>query len=264
MTALVLTSENHQTVKRALVRAIPNCGSSHLSEALARALGFQSHAALLARIQQSAEETFPEYALLDEDAFKERLEELGYDPVRSVKPNLFNRLGLTEDGSVFVNTAPLSASKIKYKATRNRAWRNMMVAAINAALEQKLISLKPGDNRWPGAGLKEPAKRDTGYVFRFSFPGGVAAVGYVGDAGWDEVSVHVALWPTEKSEYWIGASNAGFLAGEAYATGWLERQRGAYLQSSPDMFKCRKSRIATVAEAFVVPKGFGDRGRVIL
>jgi hypothetical protein len=264
MTALILTPDNHQTIKRALVRAMPTCGSSHLSEALARALGFQSHAALLTRIDQSTKDAFPEYALLDESAFKKRLAELGYDVARAVKPKVFNRLGLAEDGSVLVNTAPVSASKIKYAATRNRAWRNMMVAAINAALDQKLISLKPGDNRWPGANLKDPAKHKTGCVFRFTFPGGVAALGYLGDAGWDEISVHAALWPTERGEHWVEASNAGFLAGEAYAAGWLERQRGAYLQSSPDMFNCRNSRISTVAETTIAPKGFGDRGGVIM
>jgi len=31
---------------------------------------------------------------------------------------------------------------------RARAWRNMMVAAINAGLEQKLFGLQPGQNYW--------------------------------------------------------------------------------------------------------------------
>jgi hypothetical protein len=264
MTALVLTPDNHHTLKRALVRALPDCGSSHLSEALARALGFGSNAALLARVEQATKDAFPEYALLDEGAFKKRLAELGYDVERSVQPKIFKRLGLAEDGSILVNTAPASATKIKYQATRHRAWRNMMVAAINAALEQRLISLKPGDNRWPRAREKDSRGLTESHVFRFVFGKDVPAFAYLGDAGWDELSIHVALWPTKEGERRVAAVNAYFNAGEAYAAGWLERQRGAWLQSSTDQFCCRKSRIATVAETIITPRGFGDRGHVIV
>jgi hypothetical protein len=262
MTALILTPDNHQTLKRALVRALPQCGSSHLSEALARALGFGSNAALLARMGQITNDAFPEFALLDERAFKKRLAELGCDASRSVKPKIFSKLGLAEDGSVLANTEPASAAKIKYRAARNRAWRNIMVAAINAALEQRLISLKPGDNRWPGALQKDSS--DRGHVFRFVFGTGVPAVGYVGDVGYDEISVHAALWPTKEGEHWISAFNARFLAGEAFAVGWLERRRGAWLQSSNTLFNCRKARMAVIAETPVAPNGFGDRGHVIM
>jgi hypothetical protein len=264
MTALVLTSDNHRTLKRALVRALPRCGSSHLSEALASALGFRSNAALLARMDQIAGDAFPEFALLDEDAFKKRLAELGHDVSQGVKPKIFSELDLSEDGSVLVNTEPSSAAKIKYRATRHRAWRNIMVAAINAALEQKLLFLKPGDNRWPGALKKDPHGRAQGHVFRFVFGNGIPAVGYVSDAGWDEVSIHAALWPTKEGERWVAASNAGFLAGDAFAAGWLERLKGAWLQSSNTLFNCRKARMATIAEASVSPHGFGDRGHVII
>jgi hypothetical protein len=37
-----------------------------------------------------------------------------------------------------------------YKSPRTRAWRNLMVAAINAGLEQGHFGLTPDDNRWPG------------------------------------------------------------------------------------------------------------------
>jgi hypothetical protein len=264
MTALVLSPDNHHTLKRALVRALPDCGSSHLSEALARALGFASNAALLTRVNQVTKDAFPEYALLDKGAFTKRLAELGYDVERSVQSKIFNRLGLSEDGSVLVSTAPSSASQIKYKATRHRAWRNMMVAAINAALEQRLISLKPGDNRWPRAREKDSRGLTESHVFPFVFGNDVPAFAYLGDAGWDELSIHVALWPTREGEQRVAAAHAYFLAGDAYAAGWLERQRGAWLQSSTDHFSCRKSRISTVASAAIAPRGFGDRGHVIL
>ena len=38
-----------------------------------------------------------------------------------------------------------------YRTTRARAWRKLMVAAINAGLERDLFSLKAGDDRWPAA-----------------------------------------------------------------------------------------------------------------
>jgi hypothetical protein len=264
MTALVLTSDNHRALKRALIRALPRCGSSHLSEALASALGFGSNAALLVRVEQMTCEAFPEFALLDESAFKKRLADLGYDVDRIIEPKMFNKIGMSEDGSILVKTEPSSAAKIKYRAMRHRAWRNIMVAAINAALEQKLLSLKPGDNRWPGASRKDTRGLTEGYVFRFIFGNSIPAVGYIGDAGFDEISIHAALWPTEEGEHRVAAYNVGFRAGEAFAQGWLERLKGAWLQSSNTLFSCRKARVTMIAETSVVPRGFGDRGHVIV
>jgi hypothetical protein len=264
MTALVLTPENHRTLKRALVRALPQCGSSHLSEALASALGFGSNAALLSHINQITKDDFPEFDLLDENAFKTKLAELGYDSNQFIKPKIFTKIGLSEDGSILVNTEPCSAAKIKYQATRHRAWRNTMVATINAALEQRLLSLKPGDNRWPGALQKDSRGLTEGHVFRFVFGHGIPAAGYIGDAGYDEISIHAALWPTSEGERWVAAFNAGFLAGAAFATGWLERRKGAWLQSSGNFFNCRKARMTVIAETSITPHGFGDRGHVIM
>ena len=47
MAALLLTRDNHDALKDALRSACPDVGSSHAGEALARALGFRTHAALL-------------------------------------------------------------------------------------------------------------------------------------------------------------------------------------------------------------------------
>ena len=44
---------------------------------------------------------------------------------------------------------PDSAYDIEYKTARQKAWRNLMVCAINAAVEQRLFSLRPGDIRFP-------------------------------------------------------------------------------------------------------------------
>jgi hypothetical protein len=58
----------------------------------------------------------------------------------------------------------------------------------------------------------------------------------------------------------VKASNAGFHAGEVFASGWLEKREGAWLQVSSgsptgNSFACRKDRLSTVAAISVRPKG---------
>lgn len=88
-----------------------------------------------------------------------------------------------------------------------------MVLTINAGIELKLFSLRPDDNRWPGADKRESCLLD------FLLPNGLLAKGYVCDAGWSELSVHAAVNPNGE---WGRASNAGFHAGDAFAASWLE------------------------------------------
>ena len=140
-----------------------------------------------------------------------------------------------------------------YKGERRQAWRNLMVCAVNEALRLKLFSLRPNDNRWRG---------DKGCLFDFALPNGLPARGYVGDAPFAELSIHVAINPTDGD--WVRSNDAGFDAGDAFATGWLERKRGAWLQSSPSLFNCRKKLLKPLASMVVEPKGYVDRGNVIM
>lgn len=133
-----------------------------------------------------------------------------------------------------------------------------MIAAVNAGLELTLFSLRPGNNRWD----TPPGER--GVVFEFTFGNGVPALAYVGDGGFDELSVHVALWPASDGRRWVRTVNPHFLAGDVFASGWVERRNGAWLQSSTRQFRCRRDRLALVAGETVEPKGYGDRGAVIL
>jgi hypothetical protein len=147
---------------------------------------------------------------------------------------------------------------------RDRAWRNAMVAGINAGLAQRLFSVRPGDNRWRGATSEDDHRRGETHIFRFAL-GDIPAIASVFDASWDELSIHVAFWPAPDGERWIGAFNADFRAGELFASGWLERRRGAWLQaSSKPELSCRKSRLATVATLAVEPRGYADRGSFML
>ena len=65
---------------------------------------------------------------------------------------------------------------------RALAWRNLMTAAIDVALERRLIDLEPG-----------PVEAG---VFPFVFDG-LEAIAAISDAGRGEVAVRVAVLPTE-------------------------------------------------------------------
>jgi hypothetical protein len=146
--------------------------------------------------------------------------------------------------------------KTIYGPPRNKAWRNLMVAAINAGLDQRLFGLGPNENWWPGY----VDERD-GYTYYFNISG-LTAIAYVRDIGWGELIFHVAVWPTAEAGRLIECGNIGFYQGECVASGWLERRTGRWLQASPTI-KCRRGRLATISTLSVEPNGFSDRGRTM-
>lgn len=260
MTAVALTSDNLTHLKRALRPIFPQAKSSHLTEALATAVGRRTHVALLEDLKRS-DPTDPEIALLDKAAFLARLKVLGYEQPIGEGFELFESLASQERPAYLIRTGTHDSLHIRYDTPRKLAWRNMMVAAINAGIEQKLFSIRPGDNRWPNAN----AERDRTFVFDFVIGNGIPALGSVVDGGYDELAIHVAFWPTDVGRRFVAAANAGFVAGEAFAAGWLERRRGAWLEvpSRPDLW-CRRHRLSEIVDLVVKPKGFGDRGPFIL
>lgn len=78
MAVLRLTSANLSFMKRSLRATFPNLKSSHLTEALAAAIGENTNAALLARMSSLAE---AEPVQLDGDRWRRRLAELGYPSI---------------------------------------------------------------------------------------------------------------------------------------------------------------------------------------
>ncbi|MBI2254756.1 MAG: hypothetical protein HYU58_09070 [Proteobacteria bacterium] len=274
MTALVLTRANLALVKDALRAQFPAIKSAHLTEALAYSVNHRTHASLLAALD-AADPTWPDVVLLNKTRFLDRAEELGYSLRNaSNSKRLFDRIGIPlfensgrgggDTASIPTNAILLKTDsvardgkKISLSSTRTRAWTNMMVAAVNAGIDQKLFHVLPGTNRWPGH------SNDDGCAYEFTFAENVPALAHVRSISWDELSIHVALWPTPKAIEWMDAGNAGFLVGDAWAAGWLERRAGSYLQTST-FFRCRKNKLATVADTTIVPKGFGDRGRLHL
>ena len=246
MAAIALTEPNLFELKNALTKAKPSVRSSHLTEAVAAALGFRTNASLRAAL--SADHADPPIVCLDDKSFDRRLQALGYRTAPTFRFESIRDAGL-------ISTQDPRSSAIKYyKGERGRAWRNLMVCAINEALRNKLFSLRPGDNRWRG-------DEREGCLFDFALPNGLPARGYVGDIGHAELSIHVAINPNGDL---VRAGNGGFHAGDAFATGWLERKRGAWLQSATSLFSCRRKLLKPLALIVVEPKGYGDRGGVIM
>lgn len=258
MASIELTLARVTVLKKELREQYPEVKSSHLTEALARAINFKSHAALKAEMEKFAEDDAP-FALLHEEPFIARLVELGYP--EDIDPELNFEIDLHEKG--IVSTTPLSAYDIDYKSFRSRAWRNLIVLATNEALKQGLITLRPGDNRWP----KNTDRDMTGHLFDFKLPNRLPAKGYVGDAGHEELSIHVAINPKDDDTLTAGntaGSRWAFDAGDAVAAGWLERRDGAWLQSSDTRFNCRRHLLRELAELEAEPVGYGDKGCVIM
>lgn len=245
MASIPLSELSLASVKKSLRQQYPDVRSSHLSEAIAASLRRRTHASLLAELSGLIAD--PPIELLEDDLFNQRLQEFGYptDPEFS-----FEYL----DKTYLISTFDCSAWDIKYLSVREKAWRNLMVCAINEGLRQMLFSLRPNDNRWPGA-------EKEGYIYDFFLPNGLSVRGYIHDIGFNELSIHAAVNPNGD---WVRASNAGLDAGDAFAAGWLERRKGAWLQSATDMFNCRRKLIQSLADIMVQPMGYGDRGRVIM
>lgn len=246
MAATPLCEAPLNALKKALRDEFPDVKSSHLTEALAHSLGFRTHAALQAAMT-GPEQDRP-FALLDSARMRHRMVELGYDddPEFDFEATIS---GAAKDAGV-VSTMDSQAYTIEYKSTRERAWRNLMVAAVNAALDQRVLTLRPGDNRYPGKSC----------TIDFELPGGLPVRAELSDAGWDEVSIHAAVNPRGR---YIDMA-AGFDCGDAVGMAWVERQRGAWLQSATTSFRCRKALLETLARLEVQPQGFGDRGQVIM
>ena len=50
-----------------------------------------------------------------------------------------------------ISTMPDCAYDIEYKTPRRKVWRNLIVCAVNAELDQKLFTLRQGDTRFSDA-----------------------------------------------------------------------------------------------------------------
>lgn len=247
MAATPLCDESLAALKKSLRDEFPDVKSSHLTEALAFSLGFRTYASLQAAMT-GPEEDRP-FVLLGSERMRHRLIELGYPD----DPEFDFEWTIRKDMPGVVSTVCNHAYKIEYKTARQRAWRNLMVCAVNAGLEQKRFSLRAGDVRFKG--LTIPQR-----TFDFQLPNGLPAIARVEDAGFDEITVHAAVNPKGSHV----SATAGFDCGDAVGLTWIEREYGAWMQSSDTEFHCKRNLLTDLASLEVEPAGYGDRGRVIM
>ncbi len=238
-----------QHFKKVTRRQLLGVSSAHLSESLASALGFNTYAALRAALKgrPTASAEKPSNARL-----AERLRQLGYVHV----PSDLKILPELDRSYTPFRSFPLQ----RPRRIRWMAWRNMMVAAINAGLEQRLFGLSPGQNWWPGA---DPVTiRSVWCSYRFVFDGGIPGVASVDSSSGDELSIHVMLDPRDATIE--PHSCEGLEDGGAVAHGWLERRLGVWIQDSGEQFSCRRVLLDRVANAKADPVGYADFGSFIL
>lgn len=134
---------------------------------------------------------------------------------------------------------------------REAAWRNIMVAAINAGIDQGHFGLEPDDNRF----------KDEGKIYRFELDG-LPAIAYVRGLGGGDLAVHAAINPTRHAEKTIHLMNAGFLAGEGFSAGWMERETGRYLQTRIPFSSFRTPIEQRLAELDIAPRGYAKVGPI--
>lgn len=248
MAAIPLSATAIAGIKTALRKEFPHIKSSHLSEAMAAALGFRTHASLLTSL--SAQANDPSILLLSDQRFHQRLLEL------EILPDWEFSFDLMDEAPEIIATIDARLDEDPYRTARGRAWRNLIVLTVNEAIRLKLFSLRAGDNRWPGA-----SERSNGPRFDFVLPNGLPALGKVEDIGFDEIAVHVVVNPKGRG---LITNDRSFRAGDAWAGGWLERKLGAWLQSSTSQFSCRQALLPKLVDMSAEPLGYGDRGRVIM
>ena len=126
---------------------------------------------------------------------------------------------------------------------RDKARQNLLVAAVNVALERQLITLDC-----------QPIETT---IFEFELAG-LPVLASVTDIGFDEVSVKTLVAPTELGRSFIKTAlfHGSRRFGAATAWGVLERQSGGYLQTTGNY---RGAKVVTekLSELTIVPDGFG-------
>jgi hypothetical protein len=133
---------------------------------------------------------------------------------------------------------------------RKKAWRCLIISALNEALRRGLFSLdRKDDLTWDGV------------TFQFLIDG-IPAAAFMNDIGYGEIGVNVALYPPSDLEA-LKSNNAGLQAGEAFASAWFERDRGSWIQDRIVHFKCRKHLLPRLANLNPTTLGYKDRGPVM-
>lgn len=233
-----------RNLKQAAEPDLQDVSSAHLTEGIAAALGFKTHAALLAAF--SGKPTI-QVQKPSNMALIVRLRALGY-----VLPDDLKVLPVFDKTYTPFRTYPL---RKKY-GIRWMGWRNLMVSAINAGLEQKVFGLSPDEDWWTRA-----RDGEKGY-FQFVFDGEVPGIVSVDAIGHGELSLNVILNPKDKSIK--PEPFSGFDSGDVCAGAWLERRMGAWIQDGGERFACRRALLPRLTARVIEPSGYADQGSFFL
>ncbi|PJI39158.1 hypothetical protein [Ferrovibrio sp.] len=125
------------------------------------------------------------------------------------------------------------------------AWRNIMVAAVNAGLDQGHFGLEPDDNRFEGQD----------HVYRFDLEG-LPGIAYVRAMADGELILHAAINGSKQAEQRIRVGMSGLLGGEGFSEGRMERLDRKYLHSVRPYTSFRTTLLFQVSEMKVEPNGF--------
>lgn len=233
-----------RTHKQRAQRGVKGVSSSHLSEAVAAALGFKTHAALRAALTGHAntEAQKPSNARL-----VQRLQQFGY-----AAPDDLRLLPEFKHSYSPFKTFPLRTQR----SARWWVWRNLMVAAVNAGLEQRLFGLSEGENWWLGG--DEESQHCERSTYRFVFDGDLPVVASVDAISGGELSINVVVKPRKadiQPDWYCDLSS-----GDAVARGWVERRLGAWLQDGGEDVHCKRALQSRIADVGIEAEGYSDQG----
>jgi hypothetical protein len=113
MASIPLSASAVDALKNGVHRFYDERKSSHITEAIAAALGFNTHAALMAELKKNQDDPF--YYLLNAEKFDVRMQTLGY----STDPDfIFENVKVPE----IISTTCHHAHKYDYNTSRQKAW----------------------------------------------------------------------------------------------------------------------------------------------
>ena len=136
--------------------------------------------------------------------------------------------------------------------------QKVLVRAINEFLRRGYFGLTVNQNDW-----------GNNPILNFEM-NGIPTIASVADSGHGELSIRIALWPTEMGMNHIMAAalhaSTRRKMGGFYSSGWLERKKGAWLQTSNGLtVACARDREASVtALPWEEPLGFAAEGKFFL
>lgn len=241
MAATLLCAAPVAELKKRLLDALPRVKSSHLSEALAFSLGFKTSAAMVSAMR--GPEVERPLMPLNAARWRQRIEQLGY----AQQPEIdFDQMIRDEPIPGVVSTVDPHAWRVHYATPREKAYRNFMVAAVNAALRRQLFSLVPGDRRHAAC-----------VYFDFELPNGRSARGYVAEDGTDRLAIHAAVNPRVD---WLHRAWLCETPGDAHGQTLIDRRVGAWIESLSQYFTGSPALVKELAAMQVQPACFGDRG----